>query len=181
MAPRLNAAGRIRSATLAVELFLSNNYDAAYAIAEELCIANKERQAEENKIMKEAYKEIEKRGYDKMPVIVLEANDWHHGVIGIVSSRITEKYAKPSILVSFDGNMGSQPSPDDIGKGSGRSVKGMNLVDALYHCDDKLVRFGGHELAAGLSVTRANLEEFRKAINEYALNAIGGEDLVPTI
>lgn len=181
LAPRLNAAGRIRSATLAVELFLSEDYDAAYAIAEELCAANKERQAEENKIMKEAYKEIEKRGYDNMPVIVLEADDWHHGVIGIVSSRITEKYAKPSILVSFDGNMGSMASDDDIGKGSGRSIKGMNLVDALYHCEDMLVRFGGHELAAGLSVTRGNLEAFRAAINEYAVKVIGSDELVSTV
>ena len=181
LSPRLNAAGRIRSATLAVELFLSDDYMSAYAIAEELCIANKERQAEENKIMKEAYKEIEKRGYDKMPVIVLEANDWHHGVIGIVASRITEKYGKPSILVSFDGNTGETPNSEDIGKGSGRSIKGMNLVDALLHCDDKLVRFGGHELAAGLSVTRGNLDAFRESINAYATKVIGDEELVPTL
>ncbi len=181
LAPRINAAGRIRSATIAVELFLSDDYDKAYAIAEELCEANKERQAEENKIIKEAYREIEKNGYDKMPVIVIEANNWHHGVIGIVSSRITEKYGKPSILVSFEGNMGDEPSAEDVGKGSGRSVKGINLVDALCHCNEQLVRYGGHELAAGLSVTRANIDAFRQKINEYASTVLNDGEIVPTI
>ena len=181
LAPRINAAGRIRSATVAVELFLSDDYQKAYAIAEQLCEANKERQAEENRIIKEAYREIEKYGYDKMPVIVIEANNWHHGVIGIVASRITEKYGKPSILVSFEGNMLAEPSPDDIGKGSGRSVKGINLVDALCYCNEELVRFGGHELAAGLSVTRANIDAFRNKINEYAKSILDKEEITPTI
>lgn len=181
LAPRLNAAGRIRTATLAVELFLSDNFNTAIDLAQQLCDANKERQAEENKIMQAAYKEIEERGYDKMPVIVLEADDWHHGVIGIVSSRITEKYSKPSILVSFEGNDPFNPSDDDVGKGSGRSIKGMNLVDALCYCNEELVRYGGHELAAGLSVTRGNIEIFRKKINEYAMQALGGESLIPSL
>ena len=181
LAPRINAAGRIRSASIAVELFLADDYDAAYQIAEQLCEANKERQAEENKITKEAYQLIEQRGFDSMPVIVLEADNWHHGVIGIVSSRITEKYAKPSILVTFEGNMGDAPSDSDVGKGSGRSIKGMNLVDALCHCSEELVRFGGHELAAGLSVTRGNLDIFRKKINEYASGTIGDDSFTPTV
>ncbi len=181
LAPRINAAGRIKSAELAVELFLSEDRDAAMAIANDLCLANKERQSEENKIMKEAYDMIDAYDIDKDPVIVLDADNWHHGVIGIVSSRITEKYCRPSILVSFEGQLNGSPSPDDIGKGSGRSIKGMNLVDALYACSGDLVKFGGHELAAGLSVTRAALPAFRERINEYARKNLSEEDMIPSI
>ncbi len=180
LAPRINAAGRIKSASMAVELFLTADKDDATRIANELCEANKERQAEENRIITEAYRKIEELGYDDMPVIVLDADNWHHGVIGIVSSRITEKYGKPSILVSFEGN-DDIPSPDDIGKGSGRSIKGMNLVDALCYCSDELVKFGGHELAAGLSVTRGKLDEFRKKINEYAEVYLSKANIQPTV
>ena len=180
IAPRINAAGRVRSASLAVELFLSNNYVDAKRIAEELCEANRERQAEENKIMLEAYEKIEKLGIENDPIIVLDADTWHHGVIGIVSSRITEKYCRPSILVSFDGN-GGVPAMSDIGKGSGRSVKGLNLVEALCHVEEHLVKFGGHELAAGLSVTREQLPIFREKINAYAREAFSDKDLVPIV
>lgn len=180
LAPRINAAGRIKSASIAVELFLAKDEATASMIAEELCQANRERQAEENSIMKEAYTMIESIDIDKTPVIVLDADDWHHGVIGIVSSRITEKYCRPSILVSFEGGGAHEHSADDVGKGSGRSVKGMNLVEALCHCDDLLVKFGGHELAAGLSVKRGNLEAFKAKINEYALMNLKPSDMVPT-
>ncbi len=181
IAPRLNAAGRIRSASLAVELFLTQDADRARALAEELCEANKERQNEENSIMKEAYARIDaEHDFDRYPVIVLEADHWHHGVIGIVSSRITERYGLPSILVSFEGCDG-EPSPDDVGKGSGRSIKGMNLVEALVYCEELLVKHGGHELAAGLSVTRGNLDAFRERINEYARENLSEEAMIPTL
>ena len=102
-------------------------------------------------------------------VIVLESNEWQQGIIGIVSSRITERYGLPSILISFRGSMiGGDEHDMDDGKGSGRSIKGMNLVGALNYCEDFLVKYGGHELAAGLTVKRACLPEFRKKINEYA-------------
>ena len=179
IAPRINAAGRIRSATMAVELFLAEDYKKANEIAEELCKANKERQNEENKIMQEAYDKIAKLNIQDDPVIVLDADGWHHGVIGIVASRITEKYSRPTILVSFE--VSGEPTPDDIGKGSGRSIKGLNLVDALCYCGDNLVKFGGHELAAGLSVTRASLPVFRAKINEYARNNLCEEDMHPTM
>ena len=181
LAPRINAAGRIKTASLAVELFLSDDRIRAKDIAEELCRTNKERQAEENKIMQEAYKKIEHYDIENNPVIVLDADTWHHGVIGIVASRITEKYARPAILVSFEGNESETPSPDDVGKGSGRSIKGMNLVDALCHCSDHLVKFGGHELAAGLSVTRCELDTFRRLINEYAISNLDEKDMVQTV
>ncbi len=181
LAPRINAAGRIKSASVAVELFLSKEQETAKRIAEELCRTNKERQAEENKIMQEAYEKIERLGLENDPVIVLEADTWHHGVIGIVSSRITEKYGRPSILVSFEGNDNADPKPSDVGKGSGRSVKGMNLVDALCYSSEHLVKFGGHELAAGLSVTRGELPAFIKMINDYARENLSSEDMTPSI
>ncbi len=168
IAPRINAAGRIKNASIAVEMFLAENREDAARLANELCEINRERQAEENKIIEEAYRKIEnEHDFINDRVIVLSDENWHHGVIGIVSSRITEKYKCPSILVSFEGEENTL-SPSDFGKGSGRSVKGMNLVDALSRCSDLLVKFGGHELAAGLTVTRENLPEFKRRINEYA-------------
>ena len=181
LAPRVNAAGRVRSASIAVELFLTEKYSEAVRIAEQLCSANKERQAEENKIMQEAYDKIDALDINKNPVIVLDADDWHHGVIGIVSSRITEKYSRPSILVSFEGNPDDVDVLENVGKGSGRSIKGMNLVDALCYCSDHLVKFGGHELAAGLSVTREQLPLFIEKINEFARANLSPEDMVPVI
>ena len=180
LAPRINAAGRISSAGLAVELFLTDSREKADALAKRLCDINRERQTEENRIATEAYAEIDAtHDFANDPVIVLAADNWHHGVIGIVASRITEKYGLPSILISFDG---AQSDGDcDVGKGSGRSVKGLNLVDALVYCDDLLEKYGGHELAAGLSVRRENIDAFRKKINEYAREHFKAEDRTPSI
>ncbi|MBO5754456.1 MAG: single-stranded-DNA-specific exonuclease RecJ [Clostridia bacterium] len=180
IAPRLNAAGRIRSASLAAELFLTKEETRAREIAAELCEANKERQVEENRITAEAFAKIEEEhNFEKDPVIVLADDTWHHGVIGIVSSRITEKYGLPSILVSFEGSEGK--GEGDMGKGSGRSIKGMNLAEALVYCENELEKHGGHELAAGLSVTRGNLPLFRERINEYARAHLTEEDMIPVI
>lgn len=182
IAPRLNAAGRLRSASLAVELFLAEDDETASRIAQALCEANKERQTEENRIISEAYAKIEaEHDFDRDPVVVLDADNWHHGVIGIVSSRITERYGLPSILVSFEGCDPDKHADEDVGKGSGRSIKGMNLVDALMYCEEHLVKHGGHELAAGLSVTRASLPAFREKINEYARAHLSEEDMIPVI
>ena len=169
LAPRINAAGRISTAEKAVELLLSENPEDAAEKARELCEINTRRQKEENAIAEAAYKIIEEtHDFEKDRVIVLDDDGWQQGIIGIVSSRITEKYGLPSILISFEGATRGYPSFDDLGKGSGRSIKGMNLVDALDYCKDLLVRFGGHELAAGLTVMRCNIDEFRKRINDYA-------------
>ena len=173
IAPRINAAGRIKDASIAVEMFLSEDKEDAARYANMLCEINRERQAEENKIIESAKVKIEKEhDFDNDPVIVLDDKNWHHGVIGIVASRITEKYKKPSILISFESE-DNDGSSGDIGKGSGRSVKGLNLVEALTACSDLLVKYGGHELAAGLTVTRENLPEFRRRINDYAREKLG--------
>ena len=169
LAPRINAAGRISSAEKAVELLLSTDPKFAAEKAQELCEINVRRQKEENAIAEAAYKTIEEtHDFENDRVIVLNDDTWQQGIIGIVSSRITEKYGLPSILISFDGAIKGEPSPDDMGKGSGRSIKGLNLVEALDSCKELLVRFGGHELAAGLTVMRCNVDEFRKRINDYA-------------
>ncbi len=169
LAPRINAAGRISSAEKAVELLLESDPYRASVKAEELCEINTQRQREENSICEQAYRMIEKTYDPKNDRVIVLADDlWTQGIIGIVSSRITEKYGLPSILISFDGATDGDNDPHDIGKGSGRSIKGMNLVEALDSCKEYLVQFGGHELAAGLSLMRCNIDEFRKKINEYA-------------
>lgn len=174
LAPRINAAGRITNASVAAELFLTDSRARADELADELCETNRFRQAEENKIASAAYEKIEREhDFDNDPVIVLDDDGWHHGVIGIVASRITEKYGLPSILVSYEGRDRAEPPADlDMGKGSGRSVKGLNLVDALVHCSDLLEKYGGHELAAGLSLKRGNIDLFRERINEYARSVL---------
>ena len=167
VAPRINAAGRISDASLAVDLFLSNDEDYATNQALKLCDINKERQLEENRIAEEAYAYIEENNYDNRNVIILDDPNWNHGVIGIVASRVSEKYSLPAILISFEGN--DDPNdPEAIGKGSGRSVAGMNLVDALSHCSELLEKFGGHELAAGLTVKRKNIVALQEKMDEYA-------------
>lgn len=183
LAPRINAAGRIRSASLAAELFLTEDPDRAREIAGMLCEINRERQECENAMAEEAYRLIEQtHDFKHDRVIVLSSENWHHGIIGIVASRITDRYGLPSILISFDGGRITDGiTDDDIGKGSGRSIKGMNLAAALAACSEYLVKAGGHEMAAGLSIKRGELENFRDAINEYAANVLTEDDLVPTI
>ena len=173
IAPRLNAAGRMGNAAVAVELLLAEDKDTALKIAEELCETNRLRQSEENKIVDAALEKIDEEWDLHLKnggVIVLADDNWQQGVIGIVASRITERFGLPSILITFEGSVPllSDESPFDIGKGSGRSVKGFNLVTALSECEDLLEKYGGHELAAGLSVRRGNLNAFRDKLNEYA-------------
>lgn len=181
IAPRINAAGRIRDASLAVDLFLAEDCETAAPIAKKLCDINRERQAEENKIIDQAYAQIDAvHDFENDPVIVLSHESWHHGIIGIVASRITEKYCCPSILISFEGS-GEEKSGEDFGKGSGRSIKGMNLVEALSSCSDLLEKFGGHELAAGLTIKRENLPEFKKRLNQCAREYFTDIDRQPTI
>ncbi len=176
LAPRINAAGRMSEASLAVELLLADTAEQAREMAAELCEINRQRQVEENRIAEQAYRRIEEE-FDlaNTRVLVLEDDTWRQGIIGIVSSRITERYGLPSILISFDGGVHGFDSPGDLGKGSGRSVKGMNLVEALTACEDLLVKFGGHELAAGLTVRRDKVAEFRERINAYAARCLPEE------
>ncbi len=179
IAPRINAAGRISNASRAVELLLADTEEKARALALELCEINLQRQIEENRVAEQAYEMIEQNfDFEHDRVIILDNDHWPQGIIGIVSSRVTERYGLPSILISFDGAIkGPAPTPEDIGKGSGRSIKGMNLVEALAHCQRELVRFGGHELAAGLSIQRGSINYFTTLMNQYARERLSEDDL----
>jgi len=168
LAPRLNAAGRMQDASLAVELLLSQNTQRAALLAAKICEINHQRQVEENRMAEEVFRRInEEFDLEQTKVLVLEADHWRQGVIGIVASRVTERYGLPSILITFDGATEGGVGAQDVGKGSGRSVKGVNLVEALADSEELLVKFGGHELAAGLSVRRDRVAEFRARINDY--------------
>ncbi|MGN1031259.1 MAG: single-stranded-DNA-specific exonuclease RecJ [Butyricicoccaceae bacterium] len=170
LAPRINAAGRIDCASNAAELFLTDDVSRAQDIAALLCRQNRERQDAENEILQQAYETLKTEYHpDEDKMIVLWGEDWHHGVIGIVSSRITDRYGCPAILISLDG---------DKGKGSGRSVGSFNLFEALEHNSQYLEKFGGHALAAGLTVSREQLVPFKQAICDYAREHIREEDLI---
>lgn len=173
IAPRLNAAGRLGSAKTAVELLLTHNADEAWEIARELDAENKERQATEQQIYKEALELIAADpNFSKKKVIVLAKENWHHGVIGIVASRIGDLYYKPCILISHN---------NGIGKGSGRSISGFNLFDALTACEKHLTDFGGHAVAAGLNINMSDIDAFTKAINKYADENLTDNDMIPHV
>ena len=160
LAPRINACGRMGFEKEALELFLTDDYKEAKEITERLNKYNQERQAIEKNIFEEAVKMIEKGEKDKK-AIILGHSGWHHGVIGIVSSKITEMYFKPSILVCFE---------DNIGKGSGRSIPGFDLHGALSDLSKYLIKYGGHEMAVGLGIEKKEFNRFKQAFEEYAEN-----------
>lgn len=171
LAPRINACGRMGQAELALDMLLTDSQEEAMKIAEHLQIMNKERQEVEKGIMENAVKIIEDNKLNNDNVIVVGNENWHHGVIGIVASKITETYYKPSILICFEG---------EEGKGSGRSVDGFDLHEALSACGDKLLKYGGHEMAIGLTLKKEEFENFRKAIIEFSKDKLP-EDLMPVV
>ena len=158
IAPRINACGRMGYEEEALKLFLTEDKNEAKQITEKLNKYNKDRQDIEKSIFEEAISKIEENHLDKNNSIVLGAEGWHHGVIGIVSSKITDIYFKPSILVCFEG---------DEAKGSGRSIPGFDLHEALSHMSDYLEKYGGHEMAIGLSLKRENFEKLQEKFEKY--------------
>lgn len=167
VAPRLNAAGRIGNVEEAVELLTAKDYKTCIRIAKELCDKNRDRQQIENRICTDAIEIIEKEhDFENDKVIVACSDGWHHGVVGIVASRVSEKYGIPTILICRE---------NEIGKGSARSIKGFNINEAIHSCNDILVRHGGHELAAGLTLELDKVDEFRKRINDFARDRITDE------
>ncbi len=161
IAPRINAAGRIENATTALKLLLTDDIDEADELAEKLDSFNVKRQETESAIAEEAILQIENNQSIKYSrVIVVDGLNWHAGVIGIVASKLTDKYGKPVMVIARDGS--------GEAKGSCRSIEGFALFDALSAASDLLVRFGGHKLAAGFSVKDENIEDFRKRVNDYA-------------
>ena len=178
LAPRINAAGRIRRADAGIELLLTEDPQRAREIAAELDAVNAERRAVEQRILWEAEAQVaelgERRGY------VLAGEGWHPGVIGIVASRIAERYHRPAVLVALP-----EPSGADLSQaggscqGSARSIPGFDLLGALHACAEHLARYGGHRAAAGLSVDRAKVEAFRAAFERHAEQVLSTEMLAP--
>ena len=182
IAPRINAAGRVTHAFDAVDLLLSENKKDAMRSAFHLCDVNTTRKSLENVISETVISDISQGGEPEHKIIVLASDEWQNGVVGIVASRITEKYGLPVVLVSFeDSIVNGKPDPLDVGKGSCRSVPGFDIHAALDSCADLFVRYGGHELAAGLTIYRKDFEEFQRRVSEYADSVFNEDDAVPTI
>ena len=161
LCPRINAAGRMGKADRAVELLTTDNMMTALSIANEIDAENSLRQQIEKKIFEQAVNIIEEQKlmYDR--VIIAAGEGWHHGVVGIVASRIVEKYGCPTVLISIDG---------ELACGSGRSIEGFSLYNAIDSCRDLMIEFGGHEQAAGVTLNPCDIDEFRRRVNEYARN-----------
>ena len=159
VAPRINACGRMGHQEDALKLFTTKDINEVIKLAEKLNEYNKERQDIEKNIYNEAIEIIDKDDLDKKNTIVVMGKNWHHGVIGIVSSKITEQYFKPSILLCEE---------DDYGKGSGRSIPGFDLYKALTECKDTIDKFGGHSMAVGINVKKEQFNEFRNKLEEIA-------------
>ncbi len=172
LAPRLNAGGRMANGRMGVELLLADEYGKARSIAAELDLANRERQDIEERIYREAKEVIERDGFGKRKSLVLNSDNWHVGVIGIVASRLAEEFYRPAILISLEG---------DAGKGSARSIVGFHLYEALQECEGHLLTFGGHKYAAGLKISRNKIEAFRDVFEEAVKRKLEGAASTPTI
>lgn len=159
LVPRINATGRMGAPERAVRLLISVYEEEAEVLSEEICADNEERRRVEAEIAEAAFADIEAKGYMKDRVVVVDGENWHHGVIGIVASRVTERCGKPCMIISRG---------ETEAKGSGRSIEGFSLFEAICACGDLLIKFGGHPMAAGITLKPENIEAFRKRINQYA-------------
>ncbi|QUH20541.1 single-stranded-DNA-specific exonuclease RecJ [Alkaliphilus sp. B6464] len=173
LAPRINAAGRISSADAGVQLLTATDVNHANKIAQLLNEENRYRQEIEMNILNEAIDIIERNsGYASDNILIIYNEGWHPGVIGIVASRIVEKYYKPTVILGVE---------EGIAKGSARSIPGFDLFDAMNKCKDLFIKFGGHEQAAGLSINVENIEAFRQQINLIAKQTLTEEDFIPKV
>ena len=159
VAPRINACGRMGHEKEALKLFLTNNIEEAKKITQKLNEYNLQRQEVEKRIFEEAQELMQNPEEQKLPFIVLRKENWHHGVIGIVSSKITDMYFKPSILMCIE---------DKEAKGSGRSIPGFDIHEALDNCKDNIKQFGGHSMAIGITIENNKFEALKKQLEEYA-------------
>ena len=171
VAPRINACGRMGHEEEALKLFLAETKEEAVEVTKKLNEYNTLRQNTEKAIYEDAVSKIEKENIENKNSIVVGGYNWHHGVIGIVSSKVTEKYYKPSILLCFE---------DGIAKGSGRSIQGFDLYEGLTKCSELLDKFGGHAMAVGLTLNKENFENFKDKFEKIAEEA-NIKEMVPTI
>ncbi len=170
LAPRINAAGRLDDAGRGVRLLLAREEGAAAALAEELDRENRARQDIERQMLEEALADAAQRVATGVRGLVLARDGWHPGVVGIVASRVVERFHRPAVLVGV---------ADGVGKGSGRGIEGFHLYDALAACSGHLTRFGGHRHAAGVTIDAAAIGAFRGAFEREAASRLADEDLVP--
>ena len=174
LGPRLNAAGRLATAEKALRLLVTRDETEAMELAQLLDAQNRERQGVEKKIFGEAEEELSKTFEPaRDAAIVVGARDWHPGVLGIVASRLARKYHRPAVVVGFDSS--------GMGKGSGRSIEGLSLVEALGRCEKWLEKFGGHEMAAGMTLPEKNFPEFADAFRKAARELLSDERLQPRL
>ncbi len=174
LGPRLNAAGRMDSPLDALQLLLAEDWKDAVRLARRLDSLNQLRQQEEEKIRDEAIAMLQHHYHPESDeVIVLGSRSWHPGVVGIVASLLMRRYHKPCFIISFD--------KDGLGKGSGRSVPGISLVQAIHACSDTLISGGGHEMAAGIVMQESQLEGFREAFNNFVKKELGNDKKQPQL
>ena len=171
VAPRINACGRMGHADEALKLFLSKDIYEVNELTKKLNDYNKMRQEKEKSIYEDAVNQIEKNKLYENCAIVVGGDNWHHGVIGIVSSKITDLYFKPSILLCYE---------DDLAKGSGRSIPGFDLHDALMKCQDTIEKFGGHSMAIGITIKKENFDKFANELEQIAKDS-KIDEIVPII
>lgn len=174
LAPRINAVGRMDDAETALRLFLTRDPSEARGFAAEMERHNSDRRAAQEAILIEAIEQAEEKVSRGMKVLVISQENWNTGVVGIVAGRIRESHGRPAILISRDAESG-------MGGGSARSIEKFNMVEALRQSSDLLTTFGGHALAAGLSLPLENLDALEQRLNELASEVITDEDLLPRI
>jgi single-stranded-DNA-specific exonuclease len=173
LAPRINAIGRLGDAEQAIKLLTTKDENKASTIARILNAENQRRKSIDEQTLNEAIEQLESRiDLSKERAIVLSSRGWHQGVIGIVASRLVEKYHRPTVMIAVDG---------DEGKGSARSIPGFHLYDALKECEGDLIRYGGHKYAAGLSIAPEKIDSFRKNLNRVSSKMLSEEDLIPKL
>ncbi len=173
LGPRINATGRMGSAKKSLKLLLSQDVKEAHQIAQDLDVMNSDRQKLQREVVKEALACVEQEiNFKEHKVIIIAKEGWHKGVLGIVASRLTETYSRPAIVISLE---------DGVGTASARSIEGFHLHEALESCSEALENFGGHKLAAGLTIREEKIEEFRDLMNTFAQDVLEVRSLVPSV
>ncbi len=173
LGPRINASGRVDTAELALSLLMSENEDEAKGLAKAIEVCNRQRQKIESIILEEAQDLIDREvNFKEHKVVVVAKEGWHTGVLGIVAAKLSERFYRPTILISLT---------DKLCRGSGRSIKNFHLFQALLECNDLLDSFGGHQHATGLVISKGNIENFKNRINSLVKDKLSLEQLIPTI
>ncbi len=172
--PRINAVGRLDDAATALDLLLTGDPEEARLLVEKMNAFNAERQTAQKRILEEAKRIVESRDLDTLKVLVIASPGWNAGVVGIVAGKLVEAYGRPAIVIGVSDD-------ETFGKGSARSIKGFDMFEGIQHCKSLLQSCGGHEMAAGLSLSMDNLAQFEQTINAHAAATMTDEDFIPKL